>query len=731
LRILIVHHGYPPEAVGGSEIYTAALARQLARTHQVTVLHRSTDPERLDHDLRASRDGNLTLVSLNNLHRDVAGFESYGDARAAAAVMQIVDAANPEVVHIGHLSGLSTRIVFEARRRGAAVVFTLHDFATLCALGQLLDLRGRVCPGPTPWRCLRCVGAQVAVPPSAPVVSRFPRRPPPALVSAAARALARATGAGRGRIARRLEEMREVLRSADVLVSPSAFLRDRMAALGVPGIQVLENGHEAVEILPRVPDPQGRVRFGFLGACLPSKGVHVLAQAFARLHDPRALLEIHGPFPPYHGDTTYEARVRAILGPAAAEMLRGAFTPDRLPGILARLDVIVVPSIWEENAPLVVQEAFLARRPVLVSDHGGLAERVREGIDGLRFRPGDAADLARAMKRLLDDPLLRARLGTTPPPVPSLSEHVGALEGLYDEACRRHRARPGRVGVVVLYSGRAAETARAVESSVDPHLDPRIVVVANGPGETLALPEGVDLLRLPENRGYAGGMNAGIAHLRAAGCDRVLLLSSDAVLEPGCLRRLAEAFSEPGLAAVGPVVLRDADGRVESAGASFDPWFGRYRLLAHGAEREPREGLRTVSTLSGAAWMLSTAALDRVGPLEESYFLSFEDTDWCVRARRAGFRLGVVLGAEARHAEGRSLGPERLYYAARNHLAAAGRLRPLPALVGWVRTAVIVALNLTHAVRQRQVRRVEAVRAVLAGCVDFHRGRRGPRVLDS
>ena len=74
--------------------------------------------------------------------------------------------------------------------------------------------------------------------------------------------------------------------------------------------------------------------------------------------------------------------MRAILGAAADEAVRGPFPHEALGDVLAGLDVLVVPSLWEENAPLTVQEGFLARLPLVVSDHGGLAERVREAETG-------------------------------------------------------------------------------------------------------------------------------------------------------------------------------------------------------------------------------------------------------------------------------------------------------------------------------------------------------------
>jgi GT2 family glycosyltransferase len=257
------------------------------------------------------------------------------------------------------------------------------------------------------------------------------------------------------------------------------------------------------------------------------------------------------------------------------------------------------------------------------------------------------------------------------------------------------------------------------------------VVESRDPGPTgsPASWEGdVETVRLPGNLGYAAGLNAGVARQRANGCDRFLLLNDDAVLEPGSLRRLAEALDDPRLGAVGPVVLRGAGGRLESRGLRIDLRWGRQRLLGHGEPDARAEGRIEVPSLSGAALMVSRAALDRVGPLDEAYFHSFEETDWCVRARREGFALAVVLGARARHAGGRSLGasPERLYYAVRNHLRAAERLLPLGPAAGWARRCSIVALNVAHVLRQGRVPRLAGLRAVARGVADFHRGRFGP-----
>jgi glycosyltransferase involved in cell wall biosynthesis/GT2 family glycosyltransferase len=708
MKVLLVHHAYPPSA-GGSETYTRALGQALARRHQVAVLHREQDPARPDHAVRETADGAVRVFALNNMHRVHPGFEAWDDPGVTAAFTRVAWELRPDVVHVGHLSGLSAGLVHAARAAGAAVVFTLHDFATLCALGQLLDLDLRVCPGPEPRRCLGCVGGQVAGP--APLAAHGLGGLPGA--GLAASLLAR-TGRGAGRVAARLSGMREVLQAADAIVAPSAFLRDRMTALGVQGIEVVPNGHDPLPRVAHTPDPQGRVRFGFLGSAIPSKGVHVLAEAFGLLRDERAALRIHGPFPPYHGDRGYEARVRAILGAGAEDAVRGPYPHADRGAVLAGLDVLVAPSLWEENAPLVVAEAFQAGLPVIASGHGGLAEAVRDGVDGLHVRPGDAPDLARAMRRLLDERGLLGRLSAAVRPPVSMDAHVPAIEAVYARARERFATRAGRIGVVVVDHGRPRDAAAALASADDVVLEPRLLVVGNGTAPPDPAGPRAYGVHLAQNRGYAGGANAGVRRLLEEGCDRVLILNNDARLRPGALRLLAEALEDEAVAASGPTVRSGAS--VESRGMRLDLQSGRHRMLEHGP----------ADALSGAAIMVSAAAWRRVGELDEAYFHGFEDADFCLRARQAGFRVAVVPRAEVEHASGATLGqkaPQPLYYAARNHLRLVQRLAPRRSPGRALR---IVALHLAHAVRQGSVPRWSALRAVLHGVRDYRRGRFGP-----
>jgi glycosyltransferase involved in cell wall biosynthesis len=107
--------------------------------------------------------------------------------------------------------------------------------------------------------------------------------------------------------------------------------------------------------------------------------------------------------------------------------------------LLADVDWVVVPSVWYENAPLVIQEAFQHGRPVICSDIGGMAEKVTDGVDGLHFRAGDARDLAATLQRAVTSPGLWERLSAGIQPVHDLETHVNTLQELYSRLVAERR----------------------------------------------------------------------------------------------------------------------------------------------------------------------------------------------------------------------------------------------------------------------------------------------------
>ena len=200
-------------------------------------------------------------------------------------------------------------------------------------------------------------------------------------------------------IRERIAHVREMCERVDRFVSPSAFLRDRFVEWGLPAsrIVVADNGFAAPHTpVPREPrGGDGRLRVVYLGTWIPSKGVHLLVEAFGGIAPDRAVLDVHGYAVPYDGFDDYEGHLRRLAAGAPHVHFRGRYGPADVPRLLARADVMVVPSIWYENSPLTLHEAFLAGVPVIAAAHGGMQEFVRDGANGLTFRPGAAGRSAR------------------------------------------------------------------------------------------------------------------------------------------------------------------------------------------------------------------------------------------------------------------------------------------------------------------------------------------------
>jgi glycosyltransferase involved in cell wall biosynthesis len=110
---------------------------------------------------------------------------------------------------------------------------------------------------------------------------------------------------------------------------------------------------------------------------------------------------------------------------------RGPYDHSELPKLMADLHWVLVPSIWWENSPLVIQEAFFHGRPIICSDVGGMAEKVRDGVDGMHFRVGDAHSLARTIETATTSPRLWRSLRDGVGEPYSMDAHVGHLMDMY------------------------------------------------------------------------------------------------------------------------------------------------------------------------------------------------------------------------------------------------------------------------------------------------------------
>lgn len=464
MRVLIVSHRYPPRHAAGAEAYAARLARELARRgHAVHVFAAEKDVARRDLSLaEREHDGVAVTEVVNNLFHERFG-ETWDRPEVDALFGGLLDRWRPDIVHLQHLMYLSIGCAEAAARRGIPVVFTLHDFWLQCPrFGQRLHPDGTVCATIDFDRCGGCLTsfkhAQSPLQRSAGRALAALRGATGLDLSGAARGAERllrspSSAPGEGEpeaaaaLAHEAAERDEAMRArlvpaVDLFLSPSRFLLERLVEWGIPASRIrhVRAGIDGARFARVARTPSERLRVVFLGTLSRHKGPHVLVDAWSRLsaeQRERASLDLYGP---PGGDPHYVAALESAARACGAR-LHPRLEGDAVVELHGRTDLLVVPSLWYENQPLVILEALWARTPLAVSDLGGMAELVHEGETGLRFPAGDAGALARRLAELIADRSALDALQRARPAPPDVSSDVDQVERAYGELLAQ-RAQP-------------------------------------------------------------------------------------------------------------------------------------------------------------------------------------------------------------------------------------------------------------------------------------------------
>ncbi len=307
----------------------------------------------------------------------------------------------PDILHFHHYAifGVETFLHIREVLPDSRIVLTLHEFQAICHhYGQMITPgRRELCEAATLRDCQRC----------------FPE-------------------ISRGDFYLRAAYARRFLDLVDHFVAPSSFLAERYIAWGIDRsrVSVIENITAPGPADPQ-PAPAGpRLRVGFFGQISWLKGIQVLLDAAALLEDDGVTdvrFDIHGDDASQPED--FRADFAARLKSAGRNVrFHGAYDNRAVDRLMASVDAVVLPSIWWENSPVVIQEARRNRRPVICSDIGGMAEKVRDGIDGLHFPAGDATSLADLLAGLARD---RSRLAALAPAF-TPTDHAAAHRALYE-----------------------------------------------------------------------------------------------------------------------------------------------------------------------------------------------------------------------------------------------------------------------------------------------------------
>lgn len=407
-RILVISHGHPDFNKGGAEVAAYNLYKGLRKSgHDAYFLARSGLPP---HGGAAFSSRNEEREILFHTTMDDGFiFSNIKTRHLWQEFRDLLNLLKPDVIHLHHYFLLGIEILTEIRNSlpAAKIVLTLHEYLAICHnKGLMLKTNGKLCNKYSPRDCNNCFNS---IQP--------------------------------GDFFLREKYIKSHFNVVDQFISPSHFLKQRYVEWGIPDkdISVIENGLPNIDFdntTATLPVSESKIfTFAFFGQINPYKGIDVLLEAVTLLSKDirkKVRVEIHGAnLEQQEGE--YQQKIEALLDRVGKMVIfQGAYEQHEMPALLSAVDWAIVASVWWENSPVVIQEALAAKVPLIVSNIGGMAEKVKHAEEGFQFRYGNPADLAKVITLCVEHPEIREQLSEKIKPVTSLSDCLDMHMDVYN-----------------------------------------------------------------------------------------------------------------------------------------------------------------------------------------------------------------------------------------------------------------------------------------------------------
>lgn len=462
MRILYAIHQFFPDYRAGTEILTYHTAKGMREKGNAVAIFTghpvrgriSGDEaaDRYEYDripvLRVRYSNTWSIRPRNPMEAE------YNNLFVSAHFREEIIRWRPEIVHFYHLQRISASAVDACLDLNVPMVYTATDYWPICPTNQLFLPDHSLCQGPDGGgtNCIKHLamiygGKRIAkvlefVPPAGlKWMSRFSRSAlwPPRSFPALA-----------GALTKRHSFMRDRLNRVDAILVQTALMKEMLSKHGIEKGRIHRFPFGIDDFTVRRTGDKGKgkiLRVGFIGTLYEHKGAHVLIGALKRL--PRQMpLEVL-----VYGDLDQFPRYAQDLVRLAGDDPRirfcGTFANEKIGEILDGMDILVVPSLWYENGPLVIFMAQRARVPVVAADVDGIAEFIRDGENGILFRRNDDRSLAEILSVLCRERDAVVTMSRKAPVPRSLSSYLDGLEdfylGILGKRFSDTRTRPGKM----------------------------------------------------------------------------------------------------------------------------------------------------------------------------------------------------------------------------------------------------------------------------------------------
>jgi glycosyltransferase involved in cell wall biosynthesis len=427
LKIFIAVHHYPPSFSGGAELRAHRTAQSLQkRGHTVQAFAIERINEGPDHGIswvdEVYEGIPVRKISFNRAATPDWFTYSYNNPWIGDHLKTFLSEFQPQIFHLfgGYLQSAST--ILAAVNLNIPTVLSLTDYWFLCQQIQMISLNNQVCKNHNdPACCLKCYSEERRR-------YRWLGRFFPGLMQSYWKLQKKDIQ----RFVIRKEFLMNTLNKVDAIIAPSHFIGELHIKSGLQREKVIcaRQGRTIPNLNSATiaKKPSGHLRLAYIGQVIESKGVHILLEAIRLLPKTPLSLEIYGDL---SKRPVYVRKLQQIAGQDPRVRFIGLFQQEQVSQVFHELDAVVVPSLWYENSPNVILEAYAHHTPVLASNLGALPELVLDEKCGLLFVAGNPLSLARQISRLINDPGLLSRLASGIQPVKTEQQELDELEGIY------------------------------------------------------------------------------------------------------------------------------------------------------------------------------------------------------------------------------------------------------------------------------------------------------------
>lgn len=447
LNILLPVHVFFPDHFYGTETYTLELAQRLKTLgHNPTILTAVLYGEKGPGEARFTYEyGGLTVDCIDLNTQPLKHFRQlYSRPDLYPILKDILLQRQPDIIHVTHLMGHTAVLLEVIRDMKIPVVATLTDFYGICSNSKLMFHDGSLCTGPN-RRATNCLSCYIRehdyefstwknlarliqndlslrwVSSMLPYVFSLPLY----AESLVRKKICDATD--------RIDYMRALYNVYACMITPTdllheAYLNNRFYPEKLKKINFGINLEMVKAYRHAIAEVPSTIRFGYIGQITSHKGVDLLIKAFAGLKGKQATLSIYGP---RNQDPAYIKTLDHLCSGVDAIEFMETFPSDQLGKVLSEIDVLVIPSRWYENSPLVLLYALATKTPVIVTDMKGMSEFIRNDFNGYTFKIDNASQLMEIMQKIVNNPVSLLQLSKNAEYSKDVMDHVSDILEIY------------------------------------------------------------------------------------------------------------------------------------------------------------------------------------------------------------------------------------------------------------------------------------------------------------